>query len=85
MIAVTVATLEDNEVAECECMAGCPFFNDKMSDNAGLGAIYKHKYCLGDNTNCARYQVKVALGKAKVPPTLYPNMWDKAKDIIALG
>lgn len=69
-------------MAKCECLDGCPFFNDKMKDSEGLGAIYKNKYCLGDNSKCARYMVFKKLGKANVPTTLYPNMYDAAQRII---
>lgn len=69
-------------MAECECLAGCPFFNDKMKDTEGIGAIFKKKYCLGDNSQCARYIVFKALGKANVPPDLYPNMYDRAAKIL---
>jgi hypothetical protein len=37
-------------MADCELLAGCLFFNDKMKDDEGLGAMYKKKYCLGDNS-----------------------------------
>ncbi len=70
-------------MANCECLAGCPFFNDKMPDTEGLGAMIKKKYCLGDNSNCARYMVFKKLGKAAVPVNLYPNMQDRAREIIA--
>ena len=70
-------------MAKCECLDGCPFFNDKMKDTEGIGAIYKRKYCLGDSSICARHIVFKKLGKAAVPSNLYPNMLDKAKEIIA--
>jgi hypothetical protein len=70
-------------MADCECLKGCIFFNDKMKDTEGLGAIYKKKYCLGDSTQCARYMVFKKLGKPNVPATLYPNMQDRAKALIA--
>ena len=44
-------------MTNCECLDGCPFFNDKMSDASGLGAIFKKKCCLGDNAQCARYLI----------------------------
>ncbi len=72
-------------MADCDCLGACPFFNDRMPDTGGMGAIYKRKYCQGDSARCARHQVKVALGKAKVPGNLYPNMWDLAQQIIATG
>jgi len=68
---------------ECECLKGCPFFNDKMSDTDGLGAMYKQKYCLGDNLGCARYQIFTRLGKEYVPMDLFPNMNERAKTIIS--
>ena len=67
---------------QCECLPGCPFFNDKMPDTSGLGAIYKRKYCLDDNDACARHMVLKALGKPAVPPTLYPNMREVALGLI---
>jgi hypothetical protein len=70
---------------ECDCLAGCPFFNDKMPDTGGLGTMYKKRYCLGDFMNCARHKVKDALGKPAVPVDLYPNMHDRAAVILAAG
>ncbi|NCD32929.1 MAG: hypothetical protein EOL87_05850 [Spartobacteria bacterium] len=69
-------------MSTCECLQSCPFFNDRMKQDEGLGAIMKKKYCLGDHTACARYEVFKALGKAYVPATLFPNMHDQAKQIL---
>jgi hypothetical protein len=69
-------------MAECDCLAGCPFFNDKMPDTSGLGAMYKKRYCLGDYISCARHAVKEALGKPSVPADLYPNMHDRAEELL---
>ena len=70
-------------MADCECLSGCPFFNDKMKDTEGLGAIYKKKYCLGDYSECARHKIFKKFGKGNVPDNLYPNMHDRAKSILA--
>ena len=70
-------------MADCECLNGCPFFDDKMANSQGLGKIYKEKYCLGDNRNCARYKVYSRLGSSAVPADLYPNMHDEATNILA--
>ncbi|MBN1782327.1 hypothetical protein JW948_14430 [bacterium] len=72
-------------MADCELLAGCLFFNDKMPMETGLGALFKNNYCQGDNTTCARYMVAKKLGREKVPPSLYPNMYDEARDLIAKG
>jgi len=70
-------------MADCECLNGCPFFNDKMPEDMGLGSIFKTKYCQGDNSNCARYMVLKSLGKPAVPADIYPNQHDRAKKMIA--
>jgi hypothetical protein len=69
-------------MADCELLKGCLFFNDKMPMESGLGAMYKKKYCQGDNTDCARFMVAKALGREKVPLTLFPNMADEARAMI---
>lgn len=71
-------------MADCEFLKGRPFFND-MSVESGLGAMYKKKSCQSDNTKCARYMVVQALGREKVPINLYPNMVDRANQIISEG
>jgi len=70
-------------MADCECLNGCPFFNDKMKDNDGLGAMYKRKYCRGNKEDCARYRIFKKLGKPGVPADLYPNMNKRAGEILA--
>ncbi len=68
---------------KCECLEGCPFFNDKMKNKPSLAEIYKKQFCLGDNINCARHKVKEALGGDKVPMDMYPNQIEKAELLIA--
>jgi hypothetical protein len=73
-------------MAECECLPKCPFFNDKMASKPATASIMKKQYCLGDNMNCARHQVKAAAGAEHVPSDLYPSQIDKVKGILgALG
>ena len=67
---------------DCECLPGCPFFNGRMKDMKGMATIYKRRYCQGDNSECARYIVFSTLGKEHVPADLYPNMRDRAEQII---
>lgn len=54
-----------------------------MPDTSGMGAIYKKKYCLGDSSQCARFQVFKRLGKGSVPANLYPNMIARVPEIVA--
>jgi len=69
-------------MAECELVETCPFFNDKMVIDKGLGNVYKDTYCRADRDGCARYTVRKALGKEKVPIDLYPHMMIRAREII---
>lgn len=69
-------------MAMCENLLKCPFYQGKMSMDSGLGSMYKKRYCEGDRLNCARYMVFSTLGKDFVPASLYPNMVDKAKEIL---
>ncbi len=69
-------------MADCELLKGCLFFNDKMPMESGLGAMFKKKYCQGENTDCARFMVAKALGREKVPVTMFPNMTDEARAMI---
>ncbi len=69
-------------MAECECLPGCPFFNDRMKEKPATAEIYKKNFCLGDSTDCARHQIKVALGKENVPGDLYPTQVDRVPRII---
>lgn len=67
---------------DCERLAGCAFFNDKMDQMPAMSDIIKTKYCCGDKTSCARYQVLIALGKERVPADLFPNQTERAQALI---
>lgn len=69
-------------MAECENLAGCPFFNDRMANMPITAEMIKRKLCRGDNTDCARYMVSKAVGKEHVPANLIPNQVDRAEEII---
>lgn len=70
-------------MADCECLAGCVFFNDKMQNMPAATNLLKKRLCRGDNTKCARHMVLVARGRANVPADLSPNQVDRAESIIA--
>lgn len=70
-------------MATCEKLAKCPFYQDKMSMDFGLGSMYKKKYCEGDKTQCARYMIATTLGPDYVTNNIYPNMVDLAQKMIA--
>jgi hypothetical protein len=66
----------------CEKLSACPFYNDKMPIDQGLGKLIKKKYCENDKTKCARYYVSTTVGKEHVPQNLYPNMYEEAEKIV---
>jgi len=70
-------------MADCECLQGCIFFNDRMANKPATASIMKQQYCLSDNTGCARYQVFKAAGKEQVPPDLYPIQVERVKGILS--
>ena len=72
-------------MAECECLSGCLFFNDKMSSMPVLAEQMKKKYCQGSNDQCARFKVFKALGREKVPMDLFPNQAERVGALIAAG
>jgi hypothetical protein len=54
----------------CEYLSACPFYNDRMPMDRGIGLIYKKKYCLGNQEFCARYVVMNELGQSHVSDAL---------------
>jgi hypothetical protein len=69
-------------MADCECLPGCPFFNDKMAEKPATASIMKKKYCLGDNSGCARYMIFKGIGKEYVPSDLFPSQHERIQKIM---
>jgi hypothetical protein len=69
-------------MAECSNLGSCPFFNDRMKGMEAVAGLFKSRLCLGDSSACARHMVLTKLGKASVPPDLYPNDVDRARSIL---
>lgn len=73
-------------MAECECLAGCPFFHDRMGSKPATAQLLKDQYCLGDCSGCARHMVKAAAGSNFVPADLFPGQVARVPEILkALG
>lgn len=66
----------------CEFLQGCPFYNDKMDIQSAIGRLYKKRYCEGNKKECARYIVVTQKGAEYVPSNLFPNMMDRANEIL---
>jgi hypothetical protein len=54
-----------------------------MADMPALSDLFKKRYCRDDNRQCARYIVFKGLGRASVPPDLYPNQVERAGSLVA--
>ena len=67
---------------KCEKLERCPFYLEKMPIDSGIGALYRMNYCEKDKAKCARYKVSTTLGPEFVPIDLYPNMTDRAQQMI---
>lgn len=67
---------------QCVNLENCPFYNDNMPMQKGIGSIFKKKYCEGSSEFCARYMVLSELGPDYVTSSLYPNMTDIAAKLI---
>ena len=70
-------------MAECECLAKCPFFNDKMANRPATAMLMKKQYCLGDNKNCARHMIFRTIGGQFVPADLFPGETARVPGVIA--
>jgi hypothetical protein len=70
-------------MADCECLPGCPFFNDQMAEMPSMSDIIKARYCKGSNVNCARHMIFRTLGRENVPTDLYPSPVERAEELLA--
>lgn len=68
-------------MADCEKLKACPFFNNQLANMPSVSNLLKETYCLGEQRQCARYQVSSA-GKS-VPSDLFPNDHGRARKILA--
>ena len=70
-------------MADCEFLAECPFFNDKMAKMPRSASVMKETYCKGDFTRCARHRIATTLGRDKMPLDLWPQDGQKAEAALA--
>ena len=67
---------------DCEMIAKCIFFNDKMANMPAMAGMMKKKYCQGDNSKCARYMVCKGKGREHVPADMSPAQMERAMSIM---
>jgi len=53
------------KMPDCELLATCPFFNDRMQDMSEMAETYREQYCKGDYAWCGRYMTFKALERVK--------------------
>ena len=70
-------------MAQCELLATCIFFNDKMANYPAAAEHLKKKMCLADPDSCARMMIVKAVGRPHVPADLFPNHHSRAEKLIA--
>ena len=66
----------------CKYLNYCPVYQGKLADKEGMKKIFKRRYCEGDYSNCARYQIASTIGESHVPEGLLPNQNEKAKEVL---
>ena len=71
-------------MADCEKLAECMFFNDKLTNMPAIAVLLRKLFCHGEYTRCARYMVTETLGKENIPADLFPGNSVRAKVIISL-
>ena len=69
-------------MADCDFLALCPFFNDKLENMSSAADMMKKLYCKWNYSQCARYMVAVACGKDKVPVDMFPGDNARAQTIL---
>lgn len=70
-------------MANCEILETCILFNDRLNNMPKTADIIKKKYCCGDNSECARHIIFLALGKEKVPLDLFPGQIERIHNILS--
>lgn len=69
-------------MADCEKIAGCPFFHGHMEVVPKSLDNFRRSYCWDRFEDCARHKVALALSKEQVPADLYPNELSRAEQLI---
>ncbi len=57
----------------CTHTVTCPFFSAAVGYSPGLFEAMRDRYCLGDNSDCARFLAIEAVGRDRVPDELLPS------------
>ena len=69
-------------MGECEQLAECSFYNDRLDNMPPVSDCMKRSYCKSNFEQCAIYRIKVSMGRKNVPHDLFPNDQTRAKIIL---
>lgn len=70
-------------MSDCECIEGCHFFSDHMTDKQPIASLVQNRLCRNEWSDCARHRVFTELGREAVPRDLYPIDMERAVKIIS--
>ncbi len=70
------------DMPDCELLAECLFFNDKLKNMPTASDMMKKMYCKWHYTKCARYKIAINLGKQAVPKDLFPGDTLRASELL---
>ncbi len=69
----------------CKYAATCPVFTAALGPLPHIGLRYRRTYCRGGWSDCARFAVAEAVGRAGVPVGLLPNEQEAARDLVSVS
>lgn len=60
-------------MATCVWTEECVFFSEEVGFSPDLNAAMRQRFCLGDNTGCARLEALAVLPLDEIPDDLLPT------------
>lgn len=70
-------------MAECEYRVECHFFIQEVGYSPEMQRMMREKYCLTDNTECARLAAMDHLDLDEIPDDLIPTDFEQLEQLIA--
>lgn len=70
-------------MAVCEYTEGCIFFVEEVGFSPELNRSMRERYCLGDNSECARLRAMEFLALDLIPDDLLPSDLERLERLIA--
>lgn len=70
------------ENGKCPLLRECRFFNDIIENMPSISESLKAQYCLGRNSECARFLIFTEIGRDHLPDDVFPHELAKAKNLV---